>query len=429
MASPKSLVRQLHQHWDIIEHLCRISRDMPVFEPSRVIRVIERLGTNDREIEPREVLRTLVSNDLLQTLGRSDDLQINPLVLDFVRGLTREHELGLSAVLKARIDAVRDATRLVEEGIAKEEMDSLRDGAVRLAELLRQISRQLDQDRHAIMDLAEKAKASDASVPIARRYRSVLDAYDQYVEPMNEMMDSGLGGTFYPHLESAVQVLDRAEEYLSVRGALYTQRLQLRHVSQQAKELRRFGRIVAQQCADTLLPLRDEARQHNTLSTAVSELLGQIRKQGLKRVYAKTSSICPLPGWQRTRRGRLQLGDEILELMAQARNYEPEVQSFPEEVTGDTESLQLFMIDEKQLKLDLLASLPVNNLMLWLQSRYPQLPDVVMLRVYDDLVRESDWHSQLQSEPTSTDLQQVRVTYHPHHLFSAETQGIIIEHD
>ncbi len=227
-------------------------------------------------------------------------------------------------------------------------MDSLRDGTVRLAELLRQISRQLDQDRHAIMDLAEKAKASDASIPIARRYRSVLDAYDQYVEPMNEMMDSGLGGTFYPHLESAVQVLDRAEEYLSVRGALYTQRLQLRHVSQQAKELRRFGRIVAQQCADTLLPLRDEARQHNTLSTAVSELLGQIRKQGLKRVYAKTSSTCPLPAWQRTRRGRLQLGDEILELMAQVRNYEPDVQSFPEEVTGDSEGLQLFLIDEKQ---------------------------------------------------------------------------------
>ena len=63
-------------------------------------------------------------------------------------------------------------------------------------------------------------------------------------------------------------MLDRAEEYLSVRGALYTQRLQLRHVSQQAKELRRLGRLVAQQCADTLLPLRDEMRQHNTLSTS-----------------------------------------------------------------------------------------------------------------------------------------------------------------
>lgn len=65
--------------------------------------------------------------------------------------LTREHELGLSAVLKARIEAIRDATRRVEEGVTKEEMDSLREGTVQLAELLRQISRQLDQDRHAIL--------------------------------------------------------------------------------------------------------------------------------------------------------------------------------------------------------------------------------------------------------------------------------------
>lgn len=47
------------------------------------------------------------------------------------------------------------------------------------------------------------------------------------------MMDSGLGGTFYPHLKLAVQSLDRAEEALAVRGALYTQRLQLRQVAQQ----------------------------------------------------------------------------------------------------------------------------------------------------------------------------------------------------
>ncbi|WP_151703054.1 hypothetical protein [Nitrincola alkalilacustris] len=429
MASPKSLVRQLHQHWAVIEHLCRLSRELPVFEPSRVIRVIERLRSSDRDGEPADVLRALCANDLLQTLSRSDDLQINPLVLDFVRGLTREHELGLSAVLKARVEAIRDATRLVEEGIAKEEMDSLREGTVRLAELLRQIARQLDQDRHAIMELAEKAKASEASIPIARRYRSVLEAYDQYVEPMNEMMDSGLGGTFYPYLEQAVHVLDRAEEYLSVRGALYTQRLQLRHVSQQAKELRRLGRLVAQQCADTLLPLRDEARQHNTLSTAVSELLGQVRKQGLRRVYYKAPPACGLPGWQRTRRGRLQLGDEILELMAQARNYAPEVQSFPESVSGDPQAVLSFWVDEKQLRLDLKASLPVENLMQWLQSRYPHIPDAVVLRLYHDLVRDPEWRTQLQYESTSTDLQHVRVIYHPHRLFSLATEEPVVEHE
>jgi CDP-glycerol glycerophosphotransferase (TagB/SpsB family) len=54
-------------------------------------------------------------------------------------------------------------------------------------------------------------------------------------------------------------------------------------VAHQAKELRRFGRLIAQQCADTVLPLREEMRQHNALTSAVSLLLGQVRKRGLRR--------------------------------------------------------------------------------------------------------------------------------------------------
>ena len=42
-----------------------------------------------------------------------------------------------------------------------------------------------------------------------------------------------------------------------------------------------LGREVLKQCSDTLLPLREEIRQHNTLSGAISGLLGQIRKRGL----------------------------------------------------------------------------------------------------------------------------------------------------
>jgi hypothetical protein len=95
-------------------------------------------------------------------------------------------------------------------------------------------------------------------MPIAQRYRRVLEAYDHYVEPMNQMMDTGPQGTFYRYLEDAERSLDLAFEQLSVQGGLYSHRLQLRQVAHQAKELRRFGRLIAQQCADTVLPLREE---------------------------------------------------------------------------------------------------------------------------------------------------------------------------
>lgn len=333
------------------------------------------------------------------------------MVLEFVRGLTREHELGLSAVLKARVDAIRQATQQLSDGIEHQKTDDLRTGAARLSELFRQISRQLDQDRHAILELAEQAKSADVTIPLARRYRAVLEAYDQYVEPMNEMMDSGLGGVFYPHLERATQTLERAEEFLSVQGALYTHRLQLRQVAQQAKELRRLGRMVAQQCANTLLPLREEARQHNQLSTAVSELLGQVRKRGARQALPGNA----LPGWQRERRTRIHLEDSVRTLMAEARRFEPSTQAFPEALPGNAADVSAW-VDEARLRQTLLHALPVPNLMQWLTRHYPALPDEVLLRLYHDLVREPDWQAQLHTAATSTALHTVRVSYHPHQL-------------
>lgn len=424
MATPKSLVFQLHKHWELIAFLCRQSRELPAFESSQVLAAITRFTPTPHasDVDTADaadvILRALCNADILQPLGRSDDLQLNPLVTDFVRGLTREHELGLSAVLKVRIEAIREATQQITDGTVDDDMDRLNQGAVKLSELLRQISQQLDQDRHAILELAEKAKAADASLPLAKRYRTVLDAYDQYVEPMNEMMDSGLGGTFYPYLEQATAALDKASAQLAVRGALYTQRLRLRLVSQQAKELRRIGRLTAQQCADTLLPLREEARQHNQLSATISQLLSQVRKRGL-RAALKSNGASRLPGWQRERRRLLHLGDEVRTLMAAARHFVPQRQAFPDALLGDPKDLAGW-VDEARLQQQLANDLPVNNLLTWLVSHYPQLPDATLLRLYHELVREPRWQAQLHAEPTVTELAELRIRYHPHHLFHAE---------
>lgn len=415
MSSPKSLVLHLYRHWEVIEYLCRLSRELPAFETARIMMVIERFSSQPEKQQPADVLRSLCTADILQPLSRSDDLQLNPLVIEFVRGLTREHELGLSAVLKARVDAVNFAASQMAEGIELRDMDRLLGGAAKLSELFRQIKQQLDQDRHAILDLAEKAKANEASMPAARRYRAVLDAYDQYIEPMNEMMDSGPSGTFYHHLDTAVQTLDRAEEHLATRGSLYTQRLQLRQVAHQAKELRRLGRVVAQQCADTLLPLREEVRQHNVLSSTISELLGQVRKRGLKHVLRKTSATIDLPSWHRERRTHLHLGSEISTLMAQAMHFEPQLQAFPHELSAPPEETAI-RIDERQLRIQLKAALPVSNLMLWLRQHFAEQPDATLLRLYHDLVRETDWQADIQPMQVDTDLQKVRVTYQPHQL-------------
>ncbi len=415
MANPKSLIFQLHKHWDVIEALVRASREWPAFDEAMVLRLIGKSSRgSDSEPECGEILRSLCSSDVLQWLERTDTLQVNPLVQEFARGLLREHELGLSAVLKARIEAIKQATAQILEGSEPLNPDYLRQGSAKMSDLLRQISLQLDQDRHAILELAEQAKSADAAMPIAQRYRSVLEAYDQYVEPMNEMMDSGLAGNFYPFLEQAESALDRAVEAITIQGGLYTHQLQLRQVSYQAKELQRLGRLVAQQCAATLLPLREELREHNGLSAAISQLLGRVRKRGLTRALPLRNTKGALPVWRQERPRRVSVGFEVKDFMASALAYIPELIRFPTEVPFDASLVE--PIDDETLKQHLQESLPVENLMLWLLQHYGEQPDATLLRLYHELVREPLWLASLHPDSTTTDLQEVLVSYHPYRI-------------
>lgn len=418
MATPKGLVFQLHKHWDVIEALTHVSREWPAFEESQVLNIISRLFSPLNNETPADILRSLCNNDLLFRSSRTTNFELNPLVLEFVRGLTHEHELGLSSVLKARVEGIKQATEQVSEGLNQSDHDLLRQGATRLAELFRQISQQLDQDRHAILEIAENAKASDVSIPVSRRYSEVLEAYDQYVEPMNEMMDSGLSGTFYPYLEKAEQALDRAVEALSIQGGLYSHRLQLKQIAYQAKELRRLGRIVSQQCADTLLPLREEARRNNELSAAISYLLGRVRKQGLSRALNPKSTDNSIPTWWQERLKRVTVGDAVRVLMADAMSFSPAQENFPEDVAV-SQVIQESLVDEQAVITHLRSSLPVENLMLWLKQNYQELPDNAVLQLYHDLVREQDaWSSHYHDNTADTDLREIQITYYPHRIIT-----------
>lgn len=415
MANPRSLIYALYTHWDTVEVLVRLSREFAVLTSDQVLGCIAKVSPQLDAEALGGALRAMVNADILQPCARSSDLQLNAYVLDFVRGLTREHELGLAAVLQARVAAIREATEALNEGMQGADMDRVRGAANKLAELFRQISLQLDQDRHALLELAEDAKSADASMPIAKRYRRVLEAYDQYVEPMNQMMDTGPQGTFYRYLEDAERSLDLAFEQLSVQGGLYSHRLQLRQVAHQAKELRRFGRLIAQQCADTVLPLREEMRQHNALTSAVSLLLGQVRKRGLRRALSRHTVGTEMPVWRNERGFRLQLGDEVRAVMAAAQQYQPQSVAFPQDEPGNAPPL-LEHVDEAAIRQQLRSSLPVGSLLDWLHTHHGHLQDATLLRLFHELQHEGSWQIEVSEHPETTTLQAIRVLHHPHRV-------------
>lgn len=146
MPSPRSLVIALYSHWDVVEWLVRASRELPAFEESQLLHAVARFSPSWSAEACAEAVRGLISNDVLQLPPRSSHFQLNPYVLEFVRGLSCEHKLSLSAILQARVQAVRDATSQLIEGLQQRDMDLLREAARDLAEFFRQISRQLEQE-------------------------------------------------------------------------------------------------------------------------------------------------------------------------------------------------------------------------------------------------------------------------------------------
>jgi hypothetical protein len=91
MPSPRSLTYALYSHWDVIEQLVLLGREFPAFEQDQVIAVIGGLALQKGREDCEATLRQLVSSDLLQLMPRGTALQVHPMVLEFVRGLTREH--------------------------------------------------------------------------------------------------------------------------------------------------------------------------------------------------------------------------------------------------------------------------------------------------------------------------------------------------
>lgn len=288
MINPRSLIRALDKHWDAIERLVLLGRDTCAYERDEVLALLGKIYVHDSTEQHVERLQQLVNAELLIEMSHSNTLQLNENIRQFVGSLLHEHELGLSDILKARIIDIKNGLAQLQQAVQEWDMAALQRGAVRIDNQLRQILQQLDQDTHAIQDIAERAKAADERMPLARRYHEVLDAYDRYVQPMTELMDTGAGGSFYLLLEEAERVLEALGRQLAVQGVLYSYQRLLRQIGFRVKELRQTGRLTLKQCTNTLMPLREEIRRFNRLSAAIGYTLGEVRKKGLRRTFPAT---------------------------------------------------------------------------------------------------------------------------------------------
>lgn len=411
MINPRSQIRALDKHWDIIERLVRESREQLTFERDDVLALLAKVYVDDTIVEHSDRLQQLVNAELLVEMSLANTLQVGDNVRQFVASLLHEHELGLSDILKVRINDVKTALEHLQLAVQSHDMAALQRSAIRIDDQLRKQCSQLQQDTHAIMEIAERAKAADERMPLARRYQEVLEAYDHYVLPMTELMDTGAGGNFYPLLEEAERVLAALAEQLATQGGLYSHLRLLRQVGFRVKELRDTGFAALKLCTNTLMPLREEVRRHNQLSAAIGQLLGEVRKKGLQRTFEAQS----LPLWRKERGVSVAIGPELLTLMEQVRHYQPKAVVFPDPIEVDL-APAFERVDEEALHQHLQHSLPISDLMRWLHDHYRHLQDLTLLRLYHKLILLPELKATPDDHESRIALQHIAIRLHSHTL-------------
>lgn len=427
MLNPKPLVGKLHQSWELVERLVQISAETPQFQEAELLQFSQRIYP---DIGSYDVLNSLVGAGIVERFEGTEYFQLNAHVLAFVRALTHEQQLGLTDVLKARIGSVATSTESILAGIESNDSEAIRKSANKLSETFREIRTQLVQDRQAIGNLVQKAKASDANLPLAKRYEQVLQAYDEYVEPINELLDSTGSGAFYSKFQEAIFALEKAYQHLRVAYGVSRQIGMIENITRDARQLLQFGLSTAKDSSSQLWPLKEEARQSTKLSAAISLVLGEIGKKGIRRALPAVLTGEPaLPTTSSEQHDRLIVDDRVLGIMADMQSFEPQVHVLTEEMPDVPELALVTPINEQDAWELLVGELPQADLFKWIVTTYPLITyqDRQLLQLYHRLSSRDELTKCFVDFTQTTELCDLIVKYHPLHVKLEQDQTVTEE--
>jgi hypothetical protein len=117
MINPRSLIRAIDKHWEAIERIVALGREQITHERDTLLALLAMVYVQDSHEQQAERLQSMVNAELLIPMPRSNTLQLNENVRQFVGSLLHEHELGLSEILKARIVDIRTGLEQLQRNL------------------------------------------------------------------------------------------------------------------------------------------------------------------------------------------------------------------------------------------------------------------------------------------------------------------------
>ncbi len=380
MIEPKRVLRALAEHWTLLEPLCER------FDAGTLslVELRHQLAAQLPDGTPTDITALLdqwIRLDILVPVAKSPNrFELNAQIHDFLAYLRREHRLGLCLEIEAYLRHLERLAGHIQDAF------EIRDGQdlarqLRLLDMrVRDVLKKLANDEQALIGVADRAKTSDRQIPLRQRYAEVLATWDEYVEPMIQLVAAD--GAFEQGVYRVEQVLMKLLGEQQRLGQLVDDDLLLR-THARILEMQSTAQLTLRHARELLLPLREEARRHNAVTRGAALALSAIRKKGLDAVPQAS-----LPLFTRPQSTFLGSASQVEAYVYALARFEPKPAQFPRAGKRKTDATRS-PLTAREMLTRCEEALPLPDLMQWLLEQEPEGATDELLYWFSRLSRDS----------------------------------------
>ena len=381
MIDPKRVLRALAEHWTLLEPLCE-RFDQGTLS---LVELRNQLAAQLPAGTPTDITALLdqwIRLDILIPVAKSPNrFELNAQIHDFLAYLRREHRLGLCLEIEAYLRHLERLAKYIQEAFDNRDGQDLARQLRLLDMRVRDVLKKLANDEQALVGVAERAKTSDRQIPLRQRYAEVLATWDEYVEPMIQLVAAD--GAFEQGVYRVEQVLLRLLGEQQRLGHLVDDDLLLR-THARILDMQTTAQLTLRRARELLLPLREEARRHNAVTRGAALALAAIRKKGLDAVPQAA-----LPLFTRPQSNFLGTAAQVEAYVYTLARFEPKPAQFPK-ASGPRGSKPTQAPRTAREMLERCENaLPLPDLMTWLLEQEPEGATDELLYWFSRLSRDS----------------------------------------
>ncbi|NTS77263.1 hypothetical protein HR060_10345 [Catenovulum sp. SM1970] len=410
MIPAQRIIKTISEHWRIIEVLVERYSGLS-FSLQDVQNLISRQHPDWLGDKVFNEAYKLVNMEILIPQAKSSHLQLNQAVLEFSQYLLHEQQLGLAEEIHVLIDNLKRLSTKLELSINAKDLDDTRRYCRQMDDRVRKIIKQFDGNERAIQNIVDQAKADLTNLSLEKRYKAVIEAFDEYIEPMLEMID--INGGVKQTFDDVELILSNAVTSIERTGVLSSEKEILIQLRSRILEMYGISLASLRRCADVLMPLREELRKNTLLTQQVAEVLSQMRKKGVDNTLTEHSPHLS-SDYQKSSLGT---ANQITAYMAELVDYQDEQMEMPD--IADTvaqlpAALPDFDVVVHQTRARLKSAKRINNMLSWLSDSYQEVAADEVLYIYQKLANSGEVAINTSEKPETLQLKGATVTLYPY---------------